>query len=156
MRRKRSALAGLLGLIAGIVGTGPAAADVNIGINIGTPPPPPPRIVIAEPPPLLVVPRTMVYYAPQLPYDFFYYDGRYYTYHEGGWWWSGSVHGPWGHISIGHVPRPVLAVPIVYYKTVPAKWRKHKRGGPPPWAPAHGYRRKHGHGHHGHHGHHDD
>jgi hypothetical protein len=144
MMWKRNALAGVVALAAALGVSDRARADVTI--NIGVPPPPP--IVIAEPPPLLVVPRTMVYYAPSVPYDFFYYGGRYYTFHEGGWYWSGSVHGPWGHIEIGHIPRPVLAVPIAYYKVHPVKWKGHRRGGPPPWAPAHGYRRKHDHHHH--------
>ena len=148
--RGRSTLAGLVGLAAifGVAAHG--AADVNVNINLGAPPAPPP-IVIAEPPPMIVVPHTTVYYAPSVNYDFFYYGGRYYTFHEGGWYWSGSVHGPWGTISIGHVPPPVLAVPIAYYKVRPVSWRKCKHHGPPPWAPAHGYRRKHKH-----HGHHDD
>ena len=148
-------LAGLVGLAAvfGVAARG--AADVNVNINLGVPPAPPP-IVIAEPPPMIVVPRTTVYYAPSVGYDFFYYGGRYYTFHEGGWFWSASVHGPWGNIEIGHVPPPVLRVPIAYYKVRPVAWRKCKHNGPPPWAPAHGYRRKHGNGHGHGHGHHDD
>ena len=143
-------LAALVGLGA-IVGTAAqSAADVNVSINLGTPPPPPP-IVIAEPPPMIVVPQAPhVYYAPSVSYDFFYYGGRYYTFHQGGWYWSGSVHGPWGSIAIGHLPPPVLAVPIAYYKVRPVSWRRHKHHGPPPWAPAHGYRRKHKHKHHDH------
>ena len=147
-------LAGLVGLAAifGVASHG--AADVNVSINLGVPPAPPP-IVIAEPPPMIVVPRTTVYYAPSVGYDFFYYGGRYYTFHEGGWYWSGSVHGPWGGIEIGHLPPPVLRVPIAYYKVRPVAWRKCKHHGPPPWAPAHGYRRHGKHKHHGH-GHDDD
>ena len=147
-------LAALVGLGA-IVGTAAqSAADVNVSINLGTPPPPP--IVIAEPPPMIVVPQApQVYYAPSVAYDFFYYGGRYYTFHEGGWFWSASVHGPWGNIEIGHVPPPVLRVPIAYYKVRPVAWRKCKHHGPPPWAPAHGYRRNGKHKHHGH-GHDDD
>jgi len=152
--RGRSTLAGLVGLAAifGVAARG--AADVNVNINLGAPPAPPP-IVIAEPPPMIVVPHTTVYYAPSVNYDFFYYGGRYYTFHEGGWYWSGSVHGPWGNIEIGHIPPPVLRVPIAYYKVRPVAWRKCKHHGPPPWAPAHGYRRNGKHKHHGH-GHDDD
>ena len=148
-------LAGLVGLAAifGVAAHG--AAEVNVNINIGAPPPAP--IVIAEPPPMLVVPQAPhVYYAPSVTYDFFYYGGRYYTFHQGGWYWSGSVHGPWGHIHVGSVPRPVLGVPIAYYKVRPVTWRKHKKHGPPPWAPAHGYRRNGKHKHKHHHDHDDD
>ena len=143
MRGSRT-LAGLVGLGAVLAVASPGAADVNVSVNICAPPP----IVIAQPPPMIVVPRTTVYYAPSVDYDFVYYGGRYSPVHEGGWDWSGSVHGPWGFIEIGHVPRPVLAVPIAYYKVRPVAWRTYKHHGPPPWAPAHGYRRHHGHGHH--------
>jgi hypothetical protein len=148
MRRTRT-LAALVGLGTVLSVAPRGVAEVNVNINVGVPPPPPPPpIVVAEPPPLVVVPRTEVYYAPSLPYNFFYYGGRYYTFHEGGWYWSGSVHGPWGFIEVGRVPRPVLAVPISYYKVRPVEWQGHKHHGPPPWAPAHGYRQHHGHGHH--------
>jgi hypothetical protein len=106
-----------------------AQADVNIGITFGGPP----SIVVAEPPRMVLVPRSPVYWAPSLPYNFFYYDGRYWTYHEGGWFWSASVHGPWGHVAMGAVPRPVLAVPVAYYR-VPPGHMKHHHHGPPPWA----------------------
>jgi hypothetical protein len=155
MMRGSHALAGLVGLAAmfGVASRG--AAEVNVNINIGAPPLPPPPIVIAEPPPMIVVPRTDVYYAPSVAYDFFYYGGHYYTFHEGGWFWSASVHGPWWSVHLGSVPRPVLAVPIAYYKARPVAWRGCKHHGPPPWAPAHGYRRKHGHGNGNGHGHDD-
>ena len=117
----------------------PAHADVNIGITFGGPPP----IVVAEPPRMVLVPRSPVYWAPSLPYNFFYYEGRYWTYHEGGWFWSASVRGPWGQVAIGAVPRPVLAVPVAYYRVPPGHAKHHHGGGPPPWA-GHGR----GHGHH--------
>lgn len=142
-----SRFAALVALAASFGTPSGARADVNVAINVGPPPPPPP-IVLAEPPRLVLVPQMPVYYSPSLSYNFFYHGERYYTFHENAWYWATSVHGPWGHIEIGSVPRPVLAVPIAYYKVRPVKWKKYKRGGPPPWAPAHGYRRKHGHGHH--------
>jgi hypothetical protein len=148
--RRSQVVAGLVGLGAIVAVAAPGAAEVNVNINIGAPPLPPP-IVIPEPPPMIVVPRTVdVYYAPSVAYDFFYYGGHYYTFHENGWFWSASVHGPWWHVQLGNVPRPVLAVPIAYYKVRPVAWRGCKHHGPPPWAPAHGYRRKHKDKHHGH------
>lgn len=108
-------------------------ADVHIGIEIGTPPPPP--IVLEAPPPLVSVPRSRVYYAPQLPYNFFYYDGLYYAFHDGAWFGAASFRGPWGFIAVTHVPRPILAVPVPYYRAPPRRWRKHH--GRPPWARYH-------------------
>jgi hypothetical protein len=32
---------------------------------------------------------------------------------------------------VEHVPQPILAVPVTYYKAPPGHWKK---GGPPPWA----------------------
>ena len=135
---------------------GGRAADVHVGINIGVPPPP--QVVIEAPPPLVVVPRSPVYYAPELPYNYFYYGGLYYTFHEGAWFSAVSFRGPWGFVAVNRVPRPLLAVPVQYYKVPPGHWKKHH--GPPRWArdDDHGDDRGHGHGHgrgHGH-GHHDD
>ena len=50
-------VAGALGLVAA-----PGAAQINIGITVGTPPPP--RLVIPVPPQLVVIPQTQVFYAP--------------------------------------------------------------------------------------------
>jgi hypothetical protein len=123
------------------------AADVHVGINIGVPPPPPP-IVVETPPPLVVVPRTPVYYAPDVPYNFFYYEGLYYVFHDGYWFSATTSRGPWAYVR--HVPRPVLAVPVRYYKVPPGHAKRH---GPPPWA---GHGRGHGHGHGHGHGKHED
>ena len=134
------------------------AADIHVGINIGVPPPPPP-VVIEAPPPLVVVPDSPVYYAPQLPYNYFYYGGRYWRFHEGAWFAAASFAGPWGFVSVHHVPPPLLAVPARYYRVPPGHWRKHH--GPPPWAhhghdgdgdgdgDHHGHGHGHGHGRHG-------
>ena len=127
------------------------AADVHVGINIGVPPPP---IVVAEPPRLVIVPRTPVYYAPSLPANYFYYDGGYYTVHEGSWFYATSYNGPWTFVSVQRVPRPVLAVPVAYYKVPPGHWKHH---GPPPWAGREKeHEREHGGHGRGHHKHDDD
>lgn len=127
------------GVVLGLASVGDAlAADVHVGINIGTPPPPP--VVIQAPPQLVVVPQAPVYYAPQLPADVFVYYDQYYTYRGGSWFWANGYQGPWFQIAIGRVPPPVLAVPVAYYKHPPRHGKHH---GPPPWA---------GHGKH----HHDD
>jgi len=125
-------------------------ADVHIGINIGVPPPPPP-VVVEAPPPLVVVPRTPVYYAPSLPYNYFYYGGLYYTFHGDHWFHAASFNGPWSFVTVERVPRPLLTVPVGYYRVPPGPCKKH---GPPPWA-GHGHEHGHGHGK-GHHKHDDD
>jgi hypothetical protein len=40
-------------------------------------------------------------------------------------------------------PKPILAVPVPYYKKPPSHWKKH---GPPPWAEAKGHGKKKGKG----------
>jgi hypothetical protein len=121
----------LVAAAAGLPGAIPAQADnVSIGINIGSPPPPPP-IVVAAPPQLIVVPGTPVYYAPGLNVNFFFHGGRYYTFHSGSWFVASGHNGPWTFVAFEHVPQPVLAVPVQYYKVRPGHWKK---GGPPPWA----------------------
>lgn len=106
------------------------AADVSVGINIGVPPPP--AIVLPAPPPLVVVPGTPVYYAPSLSVNFFAYSGRYYSHHNGAWFMASSHAGPWNFVAVERVPRPVLAVPVTYYKVPPGHVKK--GGGRPPWA----------------------
>ncbi len=130
-----------MGLLAASVTVGPARAgtDVHIGINLGLPSPP--GVVIETPPQLVAVPQSPVYYAPQLPYDVFTYADHYYTFRANAWYWAAGYQGPWYQIGVERVPRPVLAVPVTYYKT-----HRHWHGRPP-WA---------GHGHEKHHHHHHD
>ena len=76
--RERWFLADLLGIcILDLIVPYIVAAQINIGINIGTPPPPPPPIVIAAPPQLVVIPGTQVFYAPDVPHKYFFYGGKY-------------------------------------------------------------------------------
>lgn len=134
-------LAGILVAAAGsVLSSGPADADnISIGVNIGTPPPPPP-VVVHAPPRVVVVPGTPVYHAPAVEANLFLYSGRYYMFHDGAWFHSRIHNGPWVFIALERVPRPILAVPVGYYKVPPGHWKK---GGPPPWA-------GHGKGHHKH------
>jgi hypothetical protein len=130
--RRATVFAGAL-VTLGVLSAGVAGADnVSIGIQIGTPPPP---IVVHAPPQIVVIPGTSVYYAPAVEANFFFHSGRYYTYHEGAWFHAKTHNGPWSFVALEHVPRPVLAVPVAYYKIPPGHAKK---AGPPPWA---------GHGH---------
>jgi hypothetical protein len=132
-------LAGAAGAV--LVGPAPAQADsISIGINIGSTPPPPPPIVVAAPPRLVVVPGTPVSYAPGVSFNFFAYGGRYYTHHDGAWFVSATYGGPWTFVAVERVPRPVLAVPVTYYKVPPGHAKKH---GGSPAAAGHGKGPKH-------------
>ena len=116
----------------------PAGADnVKIGINVGVPmpapvviAPPAPPVVVAAPPQLVVVPGSPVYYAPGASINFFAYGGRYYSFHEGAWFVATTHGGPWVTIAPGHVPQPVLAVPVAYYKVPPGHAKKMQKEGP--------------------------
>lgn len=123
--RRAVAIAMLLGPV--LLAPGPGAADVSVNLNIGPPPP----IVVAAPPPLVVVPGVpQVHYVPTLGVDVFVFGGRWYYLHGGHWFVGPSHRGPWQPIVIAKVPRPVLAVPVTYYKVPPGHW-KQGGGGPP-------------------------
>jgi len=129
MKLRLALAAALVAVGATLVPPAPArAADVHIGITI------------AAPPQLVVVPRTPVYYAPALPYNLFFYGGQYYLFHEGRWFYAPTYNGPWHLIAVEYVPVPILRVPVQYYRVRPPHWER--RTGPPPWAPAWGYRRR--------------
>jgi hypothetical protein len=136
--RRRTVLAGILVAAAAVLLQAmPALAEsllvgvrtdsVSLGIKIGSPPP------------VVVVPGTPVYHAPSLPHNYFVYGGHYYLFHEGMWLSGASYNGPWTVIALERVPRPILAVPVEYYKRPPGHWKKH---GPPPWAEAKGHDKK--------------
>jgi hypothetical protein len=124
----------LLALAAGLslMAASPAAADgVRIGISVPVPAPPtivitPPRppLVVVAPPQLAVVPGSPVFYAPGASMNFFAYGGRYYTFHEGAWFVATTYGSPWETIAPARVPRPVLAVPVAYYKVPPGHAKK--------------------------------
>jgi hypothetical protein len=110
----------------------PVAADnVSIGVNIAVPVPPrvvvmppPPPVVLAAPPKLVVVSGSPVFYAPGISINFFAYGGRYYSFHEGAWFVATTHGAPWATIAPARVPKPVLAVPVAYYKIPPGHAKK--------------------------------
>ena len=122
-----------------LMAAGPAAADgVRIGVSVPVPAPPtvvvtPPRppVVVAAPPQLVVVPGLPVFYAPGASMNFFAYGGQYYTFHEGAWFVAKTHGSPWVTIAPARVPRPVLAVPVAYYKVPPGHAKKVGHGCPP-------------------------
>lgn len=135
----------LLALIFAIVGlsiTVATAGEVNVGINIGVPVPPPPRIVLPAPPRVVVVPNSPVSYAPSADFNLFVFEGRYYTFQDGAWFYASSHRGPWTFVPVERVPRPVVGVPVKYYKIPPGHAKNMERraavpAGPPSegWCP---------------------
>jgi hypothetical protein len=123
------------------------AAQINIDINLGTPPlpPPPPPIVVTAPPQLVVIPGTTVSYAPAMPYNYFFYGRRYYVFHEGMWFYGPAHRGPWTFIAVEKVPKPLLRVPVTYYKVPPGHRREEDRH---PWKGHHKEPKHKKHGHH--------
>ncbi len=112
----------LVAALAGAAGTAQSDVRVNFGINL------------QAPPALVAVPDTQVMYAPSVSANYFFYGGEYYVYHNGGWYVSHRHSGPWRVLAPEFVPRPILTVPVRYYRHAPADWRHARREGPPPWA----------------------
>ena len=108
---------------AGLALPAPARSQVSVNVNIGSPPP----VVVAQPV-LVPVQASPVLYAPSHGADLFFYDGRYYTVRDDHWFYAARVNSPWVAITVGKVPRQVLAVPVAYYR-VPPGHLKHKGGG---------------------------
>jgi hypothetical protein len=130
MKMWRFAVALVAGATLLVLVGGPARADnVNIGVStrsgsFG--------LNIGSPPPLVVVPGLPVYHAPAVQHNYFVYGGYYYLFHEGAWFYSPYYNGPWSSLVIHQVPRPILRVPVKYYKRIPPGHLK--KGGPPEWA----------------------
>jgi hypothetical protein len=98
-----------------------ASVSVNIGINV----PAPPRLVI--------VPGTPVLYAPSVHANYFFYGGQYYVFTNGFWYVGPRHNGPWVVVEPAFVPRPILTVPVSYYRVPPRHWRAWHREAPPHW-----------------------
>jgi hypothetical protein len=107
------------------LGAIPASADnVRVGVHVGVPLPPPPPVVTVAPPRVVVVPGSPVFYAPAGHYNLFVYGGRHYTLHNGAWFYRTSHHHPWRFVARERVPRPILAVPVKYYRVPPGHAKK--------------------------------
>jgi len=89
-------------------------AGINVDINV-----PLPGIVIAGPPAMVVVPGAYVYFAPDVEADLFYYHGYWYRPHQGGWYNSLGYNGPWGRVTIGNVPPPLVNLRSGYRNVSP-------------------------------------
>ncbi len=103
---------------------GPARADVRISIGIN----------LHGPPPLVVVPGIpTVQYAPSVPANVFVYGSQYWAFTDGGWYVSSGYAGPWILVGPHVVPRPLLLVPVRYYRVPPPHWKPWHVHHPPRW-----------------------
>ncbi|HYB42374.1 MAG TPA: hypothetical protein VEL75_11425 [Candidatus Methylomirabilis sp.] len=102
---------------------GPAGAGVNVNIGIN----------LTGPPQLAAVPATPVMYAPAVGANYFFYGGQYYVFAKGVWYVSRGYNGPWVALAPEFVPRPMLVVPVAYYRLPPPAWRAWTREMPPRW-----------------------
>jgi hypothetical protein len=102
----------------------PAHAQVHVDIGIHFP----------APPPLVAVPEVRaVQYAPAAPANLFFYGSQYWTFVSGTWYVSRGYNGPWIVVAPAVVPRPVLRVPVGYYRVPPGHWKQWERRQPPHW-----------------------
>jgi hypothetical protein len=76
-----------------------------------------------------MIPQTQVFYAPAVSYNHFFDGGKYYVSYEGAWFVSPAHQDPWAFVAVGRVPKPLLRVPLAYYK-VPSGRRKEKSRSP--------------------------
>jgi len=108
-------------------------ADAQVSVNIGINLPGPPRLV--------AVPATpVVMYAPSVGANYFFYGSRYYVFANDGWFVSPGYNGPWTIVAPEFVPRPILRVPVQYYRVPPPGWKGWQRASAPRWEPRWGQR----------------
>lgn len=104
----------------------PAAAQVHVDIGIG--------IQLPAPPQLVIVPEVRaVQYAPSAPANLFFYGNQYWAFANNGWHVSAGYNGPWIVVGPQFVPRPVLLVPVNYYRVPPGHWKQWQKQQPPRW-----------------------
>lgn len=104
----------LLGIVGAMAYALAVEAQVDVSINIVPPP-----VIFSAPPRVIAIPRMPVSYVPDTTFNVFVYDGRYYSFHERAWFVAGSHGGPWVFVPAERVPRPLLGVPVKYYKIPP-------------------------------------
>jgi len=121
----RTLMAGVVFLTAAASVLVPASARAaNVNINIGIPAP---AIVVPAPPRLVIVPGTPVFYAPEVEYNYFVYGDHHYIFRDGRWFIARTHRGPWKLVAVERVPRPIVAVPVTYYKVPPGQAKKLER-----------------------------
>jgi hypothetical protein len=107
----------------------PVEAEVRIDIGIHLP----------APPRLVVVPQVpAVQYVPAVEGNLFFYNRQYWAFAGNGWYVSSRHAGPWILVAPQFVPRPVLLVPVQYYRVPPGHWKKWKHTNAPRWQDEYG------------------
>jgi len=131
LRTKRLVLVACAASAIGLTGVGaPPAEAQSVGIEVNIPGGHF-NLHVGDRPHLVAVPGVAaVSYAPRLAHNYFVYGGHYYLYHGDAWFFGQHHNGPWMRLHLHQVPRPILRVPVTYYKVRPKHWRK---AGPPPW-----------------------
>jgi hypothetical protein len=120
------------GALAAIV-VPPAMAHAQVRVNIG--------INLPAPPPLVPVPSSpVIEYAPSVDGNYFSYDGQYWVFSNGAWYASRGYNGPWFVVRPELIPRPLLGVPVQYYRRPPVAWRRWRRENAPRWEARYGRR----------------
>ena len=104
-----------------LTATVPAAAQLSIGISIGSYPS------------FMVVPGYPVYYAPDVGANYFFYDGLYWVYQDDNWYSSSWYNGPWEPVGPMYVPIYILQIPVRYYRRPPQYFRGWQPDRPPRW-----------------------
>ena len=98
--------------IAAAVGfSGPARAEVSVGINVNLGPPP---IVVSAPPAVVMIPHSQVHFVPDPNIDVFFYGGYWWSPRGEQWYRARAYNGPWGVIELQRVPRSVVYMPRDY------------------------------------------
>ena len=107
-----------------LVLSAPAAAQVHVDIGIHLP----------APPRLVIVPQLPeIRYAPAEDTNLFFYNAQYWVFVNGAWYVSHGYQGPWIVVGPQFIPRPLLHVPVRYYRVPPGHWRAWKHDAPPRW-----------------------
>lgn len=83
----------------------------------------PPRLFIPAPPPVVVIPGTYAYRVPDIDADLIFYRDQWYRPHAGRWYVSDGYNGPWAHIEVGRVPRPLIGLPAGFRNVPPGHER---------------------------------
>jgi hypothetical protein len=118
----------VMAIVMGPVNVAQAQVSVDLGIHLGSPPQ------------LVPVPESPVMYAPAVNGNFFFYAGQYYVYRRGSWYTGPRHDGPWAAVRPEFVPRPILGVPVKYYRTPPPEWKRWRAEAAPRWEPHYGRR----------------
>ncbi|MDO8477218.1 MAG: hypothetical protein Q7W02_13680 [Candidatus Rokubacteria bacterium] len=114
--------------LVGSASAGHAGVSVDLGIHLGSPPQ------------FVQVPETPVSYAPAVGANLFLYAGQFFAFRGGVWFAGPGYEGPWSEVRPEYVPRPILAVPVQYYRVPPREWSHWRRETAPRWGSTWGRR----------------